>query len=52
MLRDADLSHAADVTAAVTEAIDILRGEGKPLRLKISDGNRVMEVFSTEVSND
>lgn len=52
VLRQADLSRAADVTAAVSEVIDILRDEGKPLRLKISDGNRVMEVFSNEVRND
>lgn len=52
VLREADLSNSLDVTAAVSEVIDILRDEGKPLRLKISDGNRVMEVFSIEVRND
>lgn len=52
VLREADLSNAADVAAAVSEVIDILRDEGKPVRLKISDGNRVMEVFSSEVRND
>lgn len=52
VLREADLSAASDVAAAVSEVIDILRDEGKPVRLKISDGNRVMEVFSNEVRND
>jgi len=37
---------------AVAEVIDILRAEGKPVRLRISEGNRVMEVLSTEVRND
>lgn len=41
-----------DVAAAVTEVIDILRDEGKPVRLRISEGNKVMEVVSTEVRND
>ena len=41
-----------DVAEAVSEVIDILRGEGKPVQLRISDGNHVMEVLSTEVRND
>jgi hypothetical protein len=41
-----------DVADAVSEVIDILRGEGKPVQLRISDGNQVMEVLSTEVRND
>ena len=52
VLREAYMTNAADVAAAVSEVIDILRDEGKPVRLKISDGNRVMEVFSSEVRND
>lgn len=51
-LRGADLSKQAEVTAAVAEVIDILRDEGKPVRLRISDGNKVMEVLSNEVRND
>ena len=51
-VRDANLSREADVVAAVSKVIDILRDEGKPVRLKISDGNRVMEVLSNEVRND
>ena len=42
----------SDVAEAVSEVIDILRGEGKPVQLRISDGNHVMEVLSTEVRND
>ena len=41
-----------DVAAAVASVIDILRDEGKPIRLRISDGNKVMEVMSTEVRHD
>lgn len=51
-VRDANLSREADVVAAVSKVIDILRDEGKPVRLKISDGNKVMEVLSNEVRND
>jgi hypothetical protein len=40
------------VEDAVAEVIDILRAEGKPVQLRISAGNRVMEVLSTEVRND
>jgi hypothetical protein len=40
------------VVDAVSEVIDILRSEGKPVQLRISDGNAVMEVLSTEVRND
>lgn len=49
-LRETDFSNAADLVAAVTEVIDILRDEGKPVRLRVSDGNRIMEVISTEVT--
>ena len=50
-LRATSFAHQ-DVTAAVTEVIDILRDEGRPVRLRIAEGNRVMEVLSTEVRND
>jgi hypothetical protein len=49
-LRGADFSNASDVVAAVSEVINILREEGKPVQLRVSEGNRVMEVLSTEVS--
>lgn len=51
-VREADLSGKADVVAAVSEVVNILRDEGKPLRLKISDGNKVLEILSNEVRND
>jgi toxin co-regulated pilus biosynthesis protein Q len=41
-----------DVAAAVGEVIDVLRAEGKAVQLRISEGNHVMEVLSTEVRND
>lgn len=50
-MRDA-LIDKGSVVDAVSEVIDILRSEGKPVQLRISDGNAVMEVLSTEVRND
>ena len=50
-LRDARF-EAADAAAAISEVIDILRDEGKPVALRISSGNKVMEVVTTEVRND
>ncbi len=41
-----------DVASAISTVVDILRDEGKPIRLRISEGNKVMEVISTEVRND
>ena len=41
-----------DVVSAVSEVIENLRFEGKPISLRINDGNNVMEVISTEVRND
>lgn len=48
----ADMSSQKDVSAAVAEVVSILREEGKAIKLRISEGNNVMEVFSTEVKND
>ena len=50
-LRDTTIPKP-QVDEAVAEVIEILRGEGKNVQLRISEGNRVMEVFSTEVRND
>jgi hypothetical protein len=50
VIREADFSNAPDLSAAVSEVVDILRDEGKPIKLRISEGNRIMEVISTEVS--
>ena len=41
-----------DVVSAVSEVVETLRFEGKPIALRVSDGNKVMEVISTEVRND
>ncbi len=43
------LINKPNVEDAVAEVIDILRSEGKPVQLRISKGNYVMEVLSTEV---
>jgi hypothetical protein len=50
-LRDTVIDRT-DVAEAIGEVVDILRSEGKPVQLRISDGNHVMEVLSTEVRND
>ena len=50
-IRDTVISRA-DVSEAVSEVIDILREEGKPIALRISAGNKVMEVLSLEVRNE
>ena len=47
-----DMKGQKDIVAAVSEVITILRDEGKPVSLRVSDGNYVMEVLSTEVKND
>jgi hypothetical protein len=36
----------------VVELVSLLRSEGKPIQLRLSTGNKVMEVLSTEVVND
>ncbi|MGE3342300.1 MAG: TcpQ domain-containing protein [Vicinamibacterales bacterium] len=41
-----------DLVAAVAEVVTTLRDEGKPLQLRVSEGNQVLEVFSTELKND
>jgi hypothetical protein len=51
-ISDVDMQVQKDVVAAVSEVVTVLRDEGKPVRLRVSDGNKVMEVLSTEVKND
>lgn len=46
---DASFSEFKDVTLAVSEVIAILRDEGKPVRLHIAEGNRIMEVVDNEI---
>lgn len=50
-MRDTVIAKTS-VDDAIAEVIDILRSEGKPVQLRISEGNRVLEVLSTEVRND
>lgn len=50
-LRETSIDKVS-VEDAISEVVDILRSEGKPVQLRISDGNHVMEVLSTEVRND
>ncbi len=50
-MRDTVIAKTA-VDDAIAEVIDILRSEGKPVQLRISEGNKVLEVLSTEVRND
>lgn len=49
VVQSANLSNHRDVVAAVSAVINILRDEGKAVRLHIAEGNRVMEVRSTDV---
>ena len=46
---DASFADIKDVTLAVSEVITILRDEGKPIRLNIAEGNRIMEVVGNEI---
>lgn len=49
VLGDTSFTTITDVTLAVSEVINVLREEGRPVRLSISDGNKIMEVLSTDV---
>lgn len=49
VIGDASFSEFKDVTLAVSEVIAILRDEGKPVRLHIAEGNRIMEVVDNEI---
>lgn len=51
-ISNVEMKNKKDVVEAVSEVVSILRAEGKPIRLRVSDGNNVMEVLSTEVKND
>lgn len=45
----ADAEFTGDFPAALSEVIELLYAEGKPVRMKLWDGNRVAEIFSSEV---
>ena len=47
-----DKKDVKDVSTAVEYVVGVLRSEGKAIRLRISEGNKIMEVYSTEVRND
>jgi Toxin co-regulated pilus biosynthesis protein Q len=49
---DIDLRAYADALSAVMELVRIMRQEGKPIQLRVSKVNRVMEVLSTEVLHE
>lgn len=49
---DISLSIYPNAELAVTEVVELLRLEGKPLQLRVSEGNKVMEILSTEVSHE
>jgi hypothetical protein len=49
---DIDLSKYKDAAEATIDVVNGLREEGKPVRWHVSDGNKVIEVISTEVKND
>ena len=51
-IADIDLSVYPSAELAVVELVSLLRSEGKPIQLRLSTGNKVMEVLSTEVVND
>ena len=51
-ISDIDLSKYKDASEAVVDVINGLTQEGKPLKWRISDGNKVIEIFSTEVKHD
>ncbi|MCU6502310.1 toxin co-regulated pilus biosynthesis Q family protein [Rugamonas sp. A1-17] len=51
-IADIDMSKYKNADEAVDDIITGLREEGKPIQLRVSEGNKVMEIFSTEVKND
>jgi len=51
-IADIPLSGYPNAMSAVSDVVDLLRLEGKPLQLRLSLGNKVMEILSTEVSHE
>jgi hypothetical protein len=49
---DIDLRAYSDPVPAVIELVRVMRQEGKPIQLRLSKANQVMEVLSTEVVHD
>ena len=51
-IADIDLTLYPNAQSAVTQLVGLLRLEGKPIQLRVSEGNKVMEILSTQVNND
>ena len=49
---DIDLRAYSAPLTAVIELVRVMRQEGKPIQLRMSKANQVMEVLSTEVAHD
>jgi hypothetical protein len=49
---DIDLRAYSAPVPAIIELVRIMRQEGKPIQLRLSKANQVMEVISTEVAHD
>ena len=49
---DIDLRAYSAPQTAVIELVRVMRQEGKPIQLRMSKANQVMEVLSTEVAHD
>ena len=51
-MADIDLRAYSAPLTAVIELVRVMRQEGKPIQLRMSKANQVMEVLSTEVAHD
>lgn len=49
VISSADFSAKRDVVAATEEVVRIVRAEGKPIFLSVANGNRVMEISTTDI---
>lgn len=51
-IADIDLTLYPNAQSAVTQLVGLLRLEGKPIQLRVSEGNKVMEILSTQVNSE
>lgn len=49
VIGSADFSAKGDVVSATEEVVRIVRAEGKPIFLSVANGNRVMEISTTDI---
>lgn len=49
VISSADFSGKGDVVAATEEVVRVVRSEGKPIFLSVANGNRVMEISTTDI---